>query len=216
MTEIDAGSERLDPLWPTDTGTLPEGSRRALVTLIKGPYLSRDRSRENWGALISDEVAIRSRLADLFLDLVIDTDAEVAFVRNAPSPSAPSVVRSEALTFMDTAMLLALRHTFLGDDGRAGRVIIGQDELYETLSVYRTPDRDEVSFRRNLNASWQKMMNKLRVIHAVGEDRAEISPVIRILVDPDRVAALRAVYAQVAAGGLTAGPEDDEQAEGGE
>jgi hypothetical protein len=38
--------------------------------------------------LLTDEAAIHSRLADLFLELVIDRDNEFAFVRNAPSEDA--------------------------------------------------------------------------------------------------------------------------------
>jgi hypothetical protein len=204
-------------LWPGDTGTLLDRSRRALVELVKGPYLSRPRSKENWTALLADEPAIRSRLADLFLELVIDRDSELAFVRNAPAESAPRVVRSANLTFMDTAMLLALRHTLLTEEGR-GRVIIGQDELYEALQIYRAPDRDETDFRKRMNASWQKMMHTLRVIHAVGEDRAEISPVVRLLVDADQVQALQAAFERAAATGAADAPAveaaDDAEDEG--
>lgn len=182
-------------LWRGDTGTLHERSRRALLELVRGPYLSRARSQQNWSALLADETIIRSRLNDLFLELVLDRDSELAFVRNAESTliQVPRAVRSESLTFMDTAMLLALRHTLLNEEGR-GRVIVGQDELYETLDVYRTADRDQTDFRKRLNASWSKMVNKLRILHPVSGERAEISPVVRMLVDAAQVDALQAVY----------------------
>ncbi|OJU40720.1 MAG: hypothetical protein BGN97_05275 [Microbacterium sp. 69-10] len=188
-------------LWPGDAGTLTERSRRALLELVRGPYLSRARSAQNWSALLADEPAIRSRLNDLFLELVLDRDAEFAFVRNAESTDVqvPRAVRAESLTFLDTAMLLSLRHTLLNED-RHGRVIIGQDELYEALDVYRTADRDATDFRKRLNASWSKMVNKLRVLHPIGEDRAEISPVVRMLVGAEQVDALQAVYDAIAEG----------------
>lgn len=198
--DVDAATDSSAALWPTDTGTLHDRSRRALVQLLQGPYLSRDRAKENWSALLSDEKAIRSRLSDVFLELIIDRDAEVAFVRNAPLETAPRVVRTESLTFMDTVMLLALRHALLNEEGR-GRVIVGLDELVETLQVYRTADRDEADFRRRVSASWGKMMNKLRVIHSVGEERAEISPVVRLLIDSDQTRALEAAYGRARAVG---------------
>lgn len=67
--------------------------------------------------MIRDERLLRSRLADVFLDLVIDDENELAFTRppaetgNANTP--PTVLRTERLTFMDTVMLLALRQRLL-------------------------------------------------------------------------------------------------------
>ena len=37
-------------LWQGDTGTLYERSRRALLELVRGPYLSRAWSSQNWSA----------------------------------------------------------------------------------------------------------------------------------------------------------------------
>jgi hypothetical protein len=148
-----------------------------------------ERARRSWAVLLTDEAVHPLRLADLFLELVIDRDNEFAFVRNAPSEDAPKAVRSEALTFLDTAMLLVLRQTLLSEEGR-GRVIVGQAEVFEQLAVFRTPDRDEKDFASRVNSSWNKMQNKLRVLHAVGDDRAEISPVLRLLVDADQIRAI--------------------------
>ena len=202
-----------DPgLWAGDAGTLPDRARRVLLRLVRGPYLSGAREPQLWSALLSDEKVIRSRLADLFLDLVIDRDHEFAFVRNAPSESAPRAVRSEGLTFLDTAMLLVLRQALLSEDG-GGRVIVGQSEVFEQLAVFRTPERDEKDFATRVNSSWHKMQNKLRVLHAVGDDRAEISPVVRLLVDADQVRAITAEYQRIAeaggAGLLTSDDLDD-------
>lgn len=184
-------------LWPTDTGTLPDRTRRVLLRLVRGPYLSGAREAQLWSVLLSDQDVIRSRLADLFLELVLDPDNEFAFVRNAPIEDAPRAVRSESLTFLDTAMLLVLRQTLLSEEGR-GRVIVGQAEVFEQLAVFRTADRDEKDFASRVNSSWHKMQNKLRVLHPVGEDRAEISPVLRLLVDADQARAITAEYQRIA------------------
>lgn len=190
-TDADGG------LWPGDTGGLIERSRRALVDLVKGPYLARARRRELWEALLADERAIRSRLHDLFLDLVIDRDHEFAFVQPAPFDGAPEVVRSRSLTFMDTAVLLILRQTLLTEEGR-GRVIVGQDELIDQLSVYRK-GRDEADFRKRVNASWSNMLT-LGLLHSTEEGRAEISPIVRFLIDAERVGQIQAAYDAVAGG----------------
>lgn len=202
-------------LWPGDAGTLSERSRRALLELVRGPYLSRARSPKNWSALLADDAAIGARLNDLFLELVLDRDSEFAFVRNAESTeiAVPRAVRAESLTFLDTAMLLTLRHILLNEEGR-GRAIVGQDELYESLEIYRTSGRDQTDFRKRLNSSWSKMVNKLRVLHPIGDDRAEISPVVRMLIDATQVDALQAVYEGITAEGAGEAPGAGSETEG--
>ena len=206
-------------LWAQDTGILGEQSRRALLELIKGPYLSGVKAPALWSALMADEIALRSRLHELFLDLVVDRVGEFAFVRNVSTTElkTPNTVRTAALTFLDTAMLLVLRQMLLAGEGE-GRVIVGQDEVFEQLWVYRTPDRDEADFARRLNSSWLNMKNKLRVIHPVGaDDRAEISPVLRLIVDADQIQAIGAEYRRIAegGGGFDVDAETDEVADEG-
>lgn len=212
---VEVPVERASALWPGDAGDLAERSRRALLELVRGPYLSRERSPQNWAALLADAPAITRRLHELFLDLVIDTDGEFAFVRSVATADNgfPVAVRSQPLTFLDSAMLLALRQRLISEE--VARVIVGQDELYEELQVLRTADRDAADFTKRLNASWSTMVNKLRVLHpikgsAAGDDatRAEISPVVRMLVDADRVRELRAAFDRVAAGGPAIAEDD--------
>lgn len=197
-------------LWPEDLGILAEQSRRALLEIVKGPYLSGRRRPVLWAALIADEPAIRSRLHDLFLDLVIDRVDEFAFARKVRTTEidAPSPMRTESLTFLDTAMLLVLRQLLLASPGES-RVIVGRDEVYERLMVYRTGD--EKTFVGNLNGAWGRMANRFRVIHVVEEDRAEISPVLKFILDHDRVRALTEQFRHIATGGSPATAPEGEQ-----
>lgn len=199
--ETDAAS--VTALWRGDTGVLGEQPRRALLELIKGPYLSGVKAPALWSAMLADEAGIRSRLHELFLDLVIDRVGEFAFVRNVSTTElkVPNTVRTASLTFLDTAMLLVLRQMLLAGEGD-GRVIVGQEDVFEQLRVYRTVDRDESDFAKRLNSSWLNMKNKLRVIHQAGsEDRAEISPVLRLIVDAEQIQAIGGEYRRIAAGG---------------
>ncbi|WP_051224037.1 DUF4194 domain-containing protein [Pseudoclavibacter soli] len=195
-------------LWPGDSGTLAPDSRRALATLLAGPYLSATTRRNQWLALLADEHAIRSRLNDLFVELVIDHDAEVAFVRQVRSDEieVPTVLRSTSLNVIDTAMLLVLRQMLLTSNER--RVIVDADEVFEQLEVYRD-DTDEPIWRKRVHASWDRMRNRLRVLHDAGDDRAEISPVIRYLIDDDRVRALTEQYRELARTGRLSSSEPD-------
>lgn len=203
-------------LWSGDTGTLHEASRRVLLELLKGPYVSGAQNPGLWAALVADQATIRSRLHDLFLDLVLDEYDEFAFTRKVETHDlqVPSALRAERLTFLDTAMLLVLRQFLLAAPGEE-RVIVGQDEVYEQLSVYR--DGDESTFQRNLNGSWGRMVNRLRVLHSAGEERFQISPMVRFLIDEDRVRELTAVYRRIAGGeDAAAGGDAGGEAAGGD
>ena len=204
-------------LWPGDSGRLREDSRRALLELIQGPYLSASNRGRLWIALLADTDAIRSRLHELFLELVIDRADEIAFVRpvDAGDRPVPLAVRSRSLTFMDTLMLLVLRQHLVAARGER-RVFIDRSEVYEQLAPYRVA-RDEADFERRMNASWTKLMNKLGLIHrAGGDERVEISPALRLIFDDDRVRALRREYERVVERGGAVPLDEPEPAEAGD
>lgn len=189
-------------LWERDTGTLRSASRTVLAALIKGPYVSAKRHPKNWRALLADTDEIRSRLADMFLDLVIDDERGVAFVRNAETydEDAPQVVRTSPLTLMDTAMLLQLRRELVSATG-GGRVIVGREEVYEHLQAYRSQvSTDDAGFAKRINASWNKMdglgiLQRTATSHVDG--RFEISPVLRLIFGPEQIQAVREEYARL-------------------
>ncbi|WP_350269783.1 DUF4194 domain-containing protein [Brevibacterium sp. CBA3109] len=198
-TEVEASAQNPSALWFGDTGTLGERTRRVLLELLKGPYVSGAQSPQLWSALVADEAIVRSRLHDLFLELVIDKIDEFAFTRKVVTEEVdvPAAVRSERLTFLDTAMLLVLRQLLLAAPGER-RVIVDREEVYERLAIYRTGD--ESTFQRNLNGAWNRMSNRLRVLHKAGEERFEISPMVKFLIDEDQVRELIDVYERIAAG----------------
>src|SRR5690625_4524813 len=182
-------------LWDRDTGTLRKASRTVLTALIKGPYVSAQRHPQNWRALLADAAEIRSRLADMFLDLVVDDERAIAFVRNAETydDDAPQVVRTSPLTLMDTAMLLHLRRELVTATG-GGRVIIGREEVYEHLQAYRSQiSTDDAGFSKRINSSWKKMENLgilQRTATSSVEGRFEVSPVLRLIFGPEQIEAL--------------------------
>ncbi|TRW45735.1 DUF4194 domain-containing protein [Georgenia yuyongxinii] len=201
----------LEPLWHGDTGSLREPSRRALAALVKGPYVSAERHAELWRALVADTEEIRSRLADLFLDLVVDDTLGVAFIRGAQTEAgnAPQVVRTLPLTFIDTVLLLHLRGELVRSGG-AGRVIVGKDEVYEQLSVYRSAaSTDEAGFTKRINASWTKFEKQNLLVKTSTDGRFEVSPVLRLVFGPEEIAAVAAEYKRLLARGGAATPDNE-------
>ena len=180
-------------LTANDHGRLPESPRRVLVQLIKGPYMQRDKDPRLWPTLIADEHVIRERLGDLFLELVLEPDAGVAFVRNMRSEEAdlPRVIRSTPLTLLDTALVLFLREQLLRAEASATRVFVGRDELDDQLAVYRAiTDYDPATFSRRVNASIEKMKNASVLLSTSESGRFEISPVLAMVFNADEVLAV--------------------------
>ncbi|ELT43221.1 DUF4194 domain-containing protein [Arthrobacter nitrophenolicus] len=215
-----AGGEELVSdvvLWDGDNGTLREPSRRVLVQLLRGPYLSASRHGNLWTALLSDEDAVRSSLADLFLDLVTDHAAQVAFVRNTYADvDAPKVMRTATLTFLDTALLLHLRQTLLQESG-GRKTIVGADEVADQLQVYRGKDNADIAgFSKRINSSWQKMVKYGLLAATSTEGRFEVSPVLRLVFGAEEIAAVQAEYRRLAAEvepGSAELPDTDEESE---
>lgn len=204
-------------LWDGDKGTLREPSRRVLVQLLRGPYLSASRHGNLWTALLSDEDAVRSSLADLFLDLVTDHAAQIAFVRNTSADvDAPKVMRTATLTFLDTALLLHLRQTLLQESG-GRKTIVGADEVADQLQVYRGKDSADIAgFSKRINSSWQKMVKYGLLAATSTEGRFEVSPVLRLVFGAEEIAAVQAEYRRLAAEvepGSAELPGTDEEAE---
>lgn len=189
------GADAASALTEGDHGRLPEGTRRALVQLLRGPYVNRARHPRLWPSLVADEAAIRERLGDLFLELVLDREAGLAFVRNMSSPDSdlPRVIRSTPLTLVDTVIVLFLRDRLLRAAASDRRVFVGRDEIDDTTSVYRAASgTDAVGFARRVNASVEKLKNANVLLGTGEEERYEVSPILGMVFDADEVLAVTA------------------------
>lgn len=191
-------SDTGEGLWPGDAGTLSFESRRALARLLTGPLVQANRQPEIWAALLSDETMLRSRLADVFLELVVDHDAGISFTRQVDTAGhvqVPAVLRTETLTHMDTVVLLQLR-TELTVAQPGERVIVDQHDVAEQVDVFRSViDSDQSRFARKFDASWKRIHKTYSLLHATEtEGRFEVSPVLRHLFDTEVVAGIRDEY----------------------
>lgn len=182
-------------LFAGDPGELSEMTRRALVQLLRGPYVSRRRHPKLWPALLADEDVVRRRLGDLFLELILEPELEVAFVRNleAEELTLPRVIRSSRLTLLDTALVLFLRGELLRAEAGDGRVIVGRQDIDDQLQVYRpTTSTDDAGFARRINSAVAKMNDNSILISTAEEGRFEISPVLGMVFNADEVLSVTA------------------------
>lgn len=205
-----------EPLYPGDSGTLGLDARRVLVQLLSGPSLDARRHSRLWPVLLAHEVEIRSRLADLFLELVLDAELQVAFVRQADTGEleTPILLRRTPLTFLESALLLYLRELLAQADIRGERAVVSLDEMLEQMKLYeRNLNTDRAGFEKRARAAVEKV-KKNSLLSAVrgSADRFEIAPTLKLLFSAEEVAALAERFSAVRAevDGTIAAEQDDE------
>ena len=194
------GAEQLSAqaLYHGDSGELSLDARRVLVQLLAGPSLDGQRHSKLWPILIRDEAAIRSRLSELFLQLVIDRDLQVAFTRQADTGDleVPLLLRRANLTFLDSILLLHLRQRLTQAEAHGDRAVISTDEIVEFLGVYeQAGNTDRALFEKRIHASIEKIKKHsiLRKIRS-SDDRFEISPTLKLLFSAEEIQALTRIY----------------------
>ena len=202
--EPDPAQESATHLFMGDSGELVLDTRRALVQLLAGPSLDGRRHPKLWPILARDEAVIRRRLAELFLELVIDRDVQVAFTRQADTGDleVPLLLRRAQLTFIDSILLLHLRQRLTQAESQGDRAVVSTDEMMEFLTLYeRASNTDRAGFAKRVHASIEKI-KKHSILQKIrsSEDRFEISPTLKLLFSAEEIQALTHLYQRMAAG----------------
>lgn len=216
-TETESDTSPGPGLYPGDTGLLPEAARRVLIQLLAGPSLERQRHPRLWPALLQHEDQVRSRLADLFLDLILDPERGVAFTRQADTGEleVPLLLRRSPLTFLDSVLLLYLRQVLVDAELHATPALVDREELAEQLRIYEPADNtDRAGFAKRIgNAIEKAKKNSLLAALRGNPDRFEVAASLKLIFDAEEVAQLTRLYAAMAQTGPGAGavepPEDD-------
>jgi len=204
-----------------DTGQLPLETRRVLVQLLLGPSIDATRQRLLWPVLLRDEAVLRSRLHDLFLELVVDTDQQVAFTRQvvAEDIDAPVLLRKAHLTFLETTLVLFLRQRLTQADAAGERAVVSYEDMQAHLGVFeRVANPDQARFGRQVIGAIEKA-KKLSLVRLLpgGQQRFEVSPTLKLLFPAEAIQALTQTYQALLNGGAppsAAVDADDDDQEG--
>ncbi len=193
---VDGGEGRA--LYSGDCGVLPLEARRVLVQLLSGPSLDGRRHGRLWPALLQHRALIESRLADLFLELVVDPELQVAFVRQADTGEldTPVLLRRTPLTFLESVLLLHLRGLLADAELRGERAVVEWDELMDHMNLYQPHlSTDHAGFEKRARAAIEKV-KKNSLLSAIrgGEGRFEIAPTLKLLFSAEQVAQLARSY----------------------
>jgi hypothetical protein len=188
-------------LFSGDCGQLAVDTRRTLVQLLLGPSVDARRQTRLWSVLLRDETIIRSRLHELFLELVIDRDLQVAFTRQVVTDQidVPILLRRASLTFVESALLLFLRQRLTQADAEGNRAVVSVDEMLEHLSVFqRDENQDHAKFERQMANAIEKAktLSLIRRIRGADE-RYEVSPTLKLLFAAEEIQDLTRTYANL-------------------
>lgn len=196
-----------------DTGTLPVPARRVLVRLLQGPSLDARRHEKLWEVFKRYEKDLKSRLHDIFLELVVDNEAKVAFTRQVVSDEVdvPILLRKQSLSFIESVLLLFLRQKLTHSDAQAERAVVDLMEMTEYLKAYERSDNVDMSrFGRQMEGAIEKA-KKLGVLLKLSgaDDRFEISPSLRLLFPAEEIQALTEAFRRHLPVDVLPGQEED-------
>ena len=148
-------SEGSEELFPGDRGSLPFATREVLVTLLRGPYLYQQEQSRQWDILMRSRGQIKAFLSEIFLELVIDEEIGVAFLRQVRSEEQkiPTLLNHYRYNFLDSVLLIEMRETLMRNLQTGQRATISTDEIFGHLR-YFDPDsqKDEPAFKRRVEA----------------------------------------------------------------
>jgi hypothetical protein len=199
-----------------DTGSLSIDTRRVLVQLLLGPSVDAHRQSKLWPVLLRDEAVIRSRMHELFLEVVIDHEQQVAFTRQVASEEleVPILLRKASMTFLETALLLFLRQRLTQADAQGERAVVSLSDMQEHLGVFeRDNNPDHAKFGRQVVNAVDKA-KKLSLLQRIrsSDERYEVAPTLKLLFSADEIQQLTRTYGQLAQAPQTPGEPDDSAA----
>jgi hypothetical protein len=213
------GREGPQDLVPT-AGRLSPEARRAVIELLRQGVVFADTRRLVFDAIRTHRAVIADHLADMHLRVLIDEPAGLALLLSArpngideDDDETASLISRRTLTVYDTLLLIVLRKHFL-DRETAGDVRIRIDvaQIEALMMPFLPLSGSTRSDRKKLNGAIEGM-KKRKILNAVrGQDeRIEISPVIRYVVNVEYLEHLLREYrrlADAAAGGILLDAED--------
>ncbi|MGN0063961.1 MAG: DUF4194 domain-containing protein [Nocardioides sp.] len=179
-------------LWEGDTGTLPLGVRQTLVVLLKHRFITPRSHPREWRTLVENRSEVTSRMADLFLELVVTERPEVAFKRQALSEGGdrfPTLLHDKAWSREETLVLVKLRDHVRAEAALGNpRAFIERSELLDYVAGFRPVDAtDEAG---DLDRARNAIANVYKTGLLVGlstADRWEVSPAVEAMLPIEKL-----------------------------
>lgn len=185
------------PLFPGDTGQLPANVRGLLVTLLKRRYVAAETHPREYQLLLENESALRTRLNDQFLELVVNREYQVAYKEQAVAESGskfPTLLYDKAYTQEETIALVALRRELRSRQASGDEVaFVDRADLLEEIASYRPADStDRARDARNAENAVDRLISMDLLLKTQVADRYRIPTVLEVLLPVDKLTELLA------------------------
>ncbi|WP_433700980.1 DUF4194 domain-containing protein [Nocardiopsis sp. CA-288880] len=182
-------------MFEEDTSTLYPEQRRCLHALLKHRYISAESHPEQWAALITHQDLIKSRLNDLFLELHVDRDYQVAFKRQAATETGdplPSLLRDMAHSKEETIVMMYLRHRFRAQLQEGNNIVFAERQIMLDEVADHRPEHTthRAMDHRRANKAIDTLATAGVLLKTADPDRFRISPIIEVLLPVEKLRAL--------------------------
>lgn len=193
VPQDDERDETSFALFEGDEGRLDDRQRRALVALLRNSYVSARTHGDEWRAVLDAEHQLRSRLNDLFLELHVDRDREVAWKRQARSESTrrgfPTLLRDVPYTREETIVLVYLRMR-LRADTRPGpdQVVVDRSEILGHVAGFRPATAtDRTRDEGRVAKAIERLVTGRILLRTTDPDRFRVASVVEVLLPLERL-----------------------------
>ena len=179
-------------LFEGDEGRLELAQRKALVALLKHRFVTARTHPVEWRAIVANPSLVRSRLNDLFLDLHLDREREVAFKRQAAPDGGgrfPTLLFDTAWSREETVLMVFLRSRSRAAEGTGvSRVYVDRQEMVDHVATLRPAQAtDQATDGRRAAAAVDALNKAGLLIGPRTADRFEISPAIDVVLPLERL-----------------------------
>ena len=204
-TELAGDAAPQGPLFDGDIGQLPESVRRVLMMLLKRRYLSADDHPREWELVVTHEPLLRSRLNDLFFQLEVNSEYDVAFKRQAVSETGdkyPTLVADQTYSREETLLLFTLRRMLRsGQQQGQDAVFVDKRDLLDEVANFRLPSAtDRSKDKRTAANAVDSLLRQDLLVKTNQVDRYRIPIVIEVLLPARELSRIDAwLTAQLAA-----------------
>lgn len=188
----DAGERSSEALFDGDDGRLDLDQRRTLVAIIKKRFISGVSDPRAWKTLVEHQQLLRSRLNDLFMDLHLDLEREIAFKRQV-SPEGggtfPTLLYDTPWGREDTILLVHLRSQMRKEQAAGNtHVYVDRNDMLEAIESHRpTSATDHAADLRRAMKSIETLYKAGLLIGPSTGDRFEVSPAIEVILPVEKL-----------------------------
>lgn len=182
--------EDVPVLFDGDRGQLPLEARRAFALLLRARYVAAADNPVEWKALLANLDVLESRCHDMFLQLVVDRDYELAYKKQLRPDglSVPILLKDEPYRRVETLLMVHARNVFRQQQGAGERAaFIDAEELVEYAMSFLASDETNLALRRREAEAAMTTLQRERVLDEVSPGRFRILPVIEVLLPVERL-----------------------------